>query len=678
MAKKPPKLFRKEYTRDKFDRTILKKIYIKEYKDYVQKAAHTTAAGTIKVEPGIDKKQRKKLRKIAKSVKKNTGFVLKGRLILLALIFGAVFVFGALFKDMLIEHGAEAGLEAVFGAKADIQGLHFQVFAGRLSFEHLEVADKQKPMRNLFELGQTAFDIDLWEILKGNVILEKIMCRDIKWDTPRQSSGALYAAPPAASSSASAEQTEPEKTGPDLLNFTITAEDAAKLIEEQKQNLGSTRLLDELTRDYSALDEKWRNQVTQSSGKLEELSASVEKIKSIKVKDIKTLADAQKAYNTLKPAVNDLDTVKKSVTGISTGLKKDLARVSTDTERLADAANADIEHLGSMVGLSSAKQGGVVDLVTRGILRRYVGTLYSYIYQARTYMDMLRPTSEQKLPGEKPRRLTGIDILYPTFVKPKFWLKDMSFSVVDDKSFGTIQGELQNATGQPDLIGKPMTWSLRQTAGGRSVELDGSLDLRKNRTPVLELTLTMENFPYKLEKGLEFLSVSGLDCRYTITAGFSLDNRNYSSGSLRIKLTDLKLDYSKDNLITRGLKKALAGPGYVSIGAEYTIDEKGNLKLEITDNNLDTLIGAVIGSAMGELRDEVRARIRTELDKQLKDARAKYNEQYKKLSALKKELDGNMSKINEYKKTVDAKKKELEKKIRDFKNNLLDNIKDAL
>jgi len=188
----------------------------------------------------------------------------------------------------------------------------------------------------------------------------------------------------------------------------------------------------------------------------------------------------------------------------------------------------------------------------------------------------------------------------------------------------------------------------------------------------------MENFPYKLEKGLEFLSVSGLDCRYTITAGFSLDNRNYSSGSLRIKLTDLKLDYSKDNLITRGLKKALAGPGYVSIGAEYTIDEKGNLKLEITDNNLDTLIGAVIGSAMGELRDEVRARIRTELDKQLKDARAKYNEQYKKLSALKKELDGNMSKINEYKKTVDAKKKELEKKIRDFKNNLLDNIKDAL
>jgi uncharacterized protein (TIGR03545 family) len=675
MAKKPPRIFRKEYTKDKFDKKILKKIYIKEYKEMLQKSARTTSSGTVVIEAGPEKKAQKQLKKIAKSIKKNTGFVLKGRITLLVLIFGAVFVFGAVFKDMLIEHAAEAGLEAVFNAKADIRGLHFQIFAGRLSFEHLEVADSRKPMRNLFELGRTAFDIDLFELLKGKVILEKIMCRDIKWDTPRQSSGALAGAPAAAS--ASPEQAGPEKQGQPAFNFNITADDVGKIIEEQKQNLAGAKLLDELAGSYADLGAGWQDEISQNSKKLEALSASMDKISGIKVNQIKTLADAQKAYNILKPAADELENLKTGMNTMSGRFNKDLERLKTDRQKLAEAIDADMEKISGLIGLPRAGGGGVTALIAQGLLERYVRTLSSYVYQARTYMEMLRPTSEQTLPEAKPERLTGMDILYPSFVKPKFWLQDMNFSVTDDKSFGTIEGELRNVTGQPDLIGQPMTWSLRQTAGGRSAALDGALDLRKNRSPVLTLALTLENFPYKLEKGLEFLSVAGLDCRYTLAAGFSLDNKNHTSGSLKVKLTELKLSYSENNLISRGLQKALAGLGFISIGARYSLDADGKLNLEITDNNLDKLIGSVISSAIGELSAEIGRKVKQQLDAFMRTGRERFEEQSQKLSGLKKDLDKNLGTLNEYKKTLDAKKKELEKKIADYKKGVLDNLKDV-
>ncbi len=676
MAKKAPRIFRKEYTQDKFDKKILKKIYIKEYREYLRKAARTTPSGTVVIEAGPEKKQQKQLKKIAKSIKKNTGFVLKGRITLLVLIFGAIFVFSTLFKDLLIEHAAEAGLEAVFNAKADIRGLHFQIFAARLSFEHLEVANSQKPMRNLFELGRTAFDIDLFELLKGKVILEKIMCRDIKWDTPRRSSGALSATP-AAAASASPEQAEPEKQEQPAFNFNITAEDVGKLIEEQKQNLAGAKLLDELAGSYTDLGAEWRDAISQNSKKLDALSSSINQINGTKVNQIKTLADAQKAYNTLKSATDELGNIKSGLDNLTGKFNQDLARLKTDRQKLAQAIDADLDTISGLIGLPRAREGGVTALLSQGILERYVGMLNSYVYQARTYMDMLRPTSEQELPEAKPQRFKGMDILYPSFIKPKFWLQDMSFSVTDDKSFGAIEGELRNATGQPDLIGKPMTWLLRQSADGQNVTLDGTLDLRKNRNTVLALALTLENFPYKLEKGLEFLSVSDLDCRYTLAATFSLDNRNYTSGSLKVKLTDLKLTYSENNLISRGLQKALAELGFVTISARYNLDANGRLKLEITDNNLDKLIGAVISSALAELSGEIRQKVKQEMDAFLQSARERFNEQSQKLTDLKQDLDRNLGTMNEYKKTLDTKKKELEKKIAEFKKSVLENLKDV-
>jgi uncharacterized protein (TIGR03545 family) len=674
MAKKLPKIFRKEYSQENFNKKILKKIYLNEYKEFLQKTTSKTAAGTIAVKPELNKKEYAQLKKIAKSVKKNSGFVLKGRLTLLFIIFTGVIVFNVFFKDMLIEMAAEAGLQAVFNAKVDIQGLHFRILAGRLSLTHMEVANSNKPMRNLFELGETALDVDLFELLKGKVILEDIKCLNIKWDTERKTSGALRPAGPTPSQQEEKKAEEQKKEEGGLFDFNITEEDVKKLIDEQKQNLASLKLVGEYGESYAKLTTSWQDSLKQSDKKIENLSQSVNKINEIKINKIKTAADAQSAYSAIKTALSDLDKVKKEFDQSAKSFSSDLSRMNKDREKLFNTINADYKNITALLPLPSQEKGGVVSLIAQNILGQYLGELYTYVNQARSYADMLKPTSEQEVKEKKPERFKGMDIQYPSFVKPKFWLKNMSFSVVDDRSFGTISGELLDLTSQPDLIDKPMIFNLTQTLKQESVALNGRIDLRKNPPQLMALKLNLKNFPYQMEKGLEFLSISKMKCQYSLEVAFSLDKSNYSSGSLKVTLTDLDITYSEDNLVSRGLRKAVATLPFITIGAGYSIDQDGKLALKITENNIDALIQALISSLIQELTAQTKELVQKEIDKLLESDLKQYKEYYQGMTALAKDWEQNRLTLDNYKKILDGKKKEAEKKIQEGEKGLFKDI----
>jgi uncharacterized protein (TIGR03545 family) len=674
MAKKLPKIFRKEYSQENFNKKILKKIYLNEYKEFLQKTTAKTAAGTIAVKPELNKKEYAQLKKIAKSVKKNSGFVLKGRLTLLFIIFTGVIVFNVFFKDMLIEMAAEAGLQAVFNAKVDIQGLHFRILAGRLSLTHMEVANSNKPMRNLFELGETALDVDLFELLKGKVILEDIKCLNIKWDTERKTSGALRPAGPTPSQQEEKKAEEQKKEEGGLFDFNITEEDVKKLIDEQKQNLASLKLVGEYGESYAKLTTSWQDSLKQSDKKIENLSQSVNKINEIKINKIKTAADAQSAYSAIKTALSDLDKVKKEFDQSAKSFSSDLSRMNKDREKLFNTINADYKNITALLPLPSQEKGGVVSLIAQNILGQYLGELYTYVNQARSYADMLKPTSEQEVKEKKPERFKGMDIQYPSFVKPKFWLKNMSFSVVDDRSFGTISGELLDLTSQPDLIDKPMIFNLTQTLKQESVALNGRIDLRKNPPQLMALKLNLKNFPYQMEKGLEFLSISKMKCQYSLEVAFSLDKSNYSSGSLKVTLTDLDITYSEDNLVSRGLRKAVATLPFITIGAGYSIDQDGKLALKITENNIDALIQALISSLIQELTAQTKELVQKEIDKLLESDLKQYKEYYQGMTALAKDWEQNRLTLDNYKKILDGKKKEAEKKIQEGEKGLFKDI----
>jgi hypothetical protein len=73
----------------------------------------------------------------------------------LALILVVVLGFNPLLKFGLEKAGA-----AAFGAKTEIDGFLLNPLTGRLSIKHLQVANKNAPFTNLFEVGRFSLGID--------------------------------------------------------------------------------------------------------------------------------------------------------------------------------------------------------------------------------------------------------------------------------------------------------------------------------------------------------------------------------------------------------------------------------------------------------------------------------------------------------------------------------------
>ena len=113
----------------------------------------------------------------------------RGKTIIFLLILLAVTVFSLFFKDRLMTRAAERGLEAVFGAQADILGLRFQPLRGKIALDGLAVTDADAAERNLFELGRTVIDVNLNQLFRRRLVLEEVSCRGLRFGTERKSPG---------------------------------------------------------------------------------------------------------------------------------------------------------------------------------------------------------------------------------------------------------------------------------------------------------------------------------------------------------------------------------------------------------------------------------------------------------------------------------------------------------
>jgi uncharacterized protein (TIGR03545 family) len=127
------------------------------------------------------------------------GAILPMTIVALLMIGGLV-----LFRDVLLKKAAVTGLQAAFGAKADVIGLA-SGFAPSVNLENVDVANRRKPMANLFEFDKLAAGVELGPLLAGNVHVHEATLEGLRFGTTRTESGALPGAP----------EPEPEPPPPD-------------------------------------------------------------------------------------------------------------------------------------------------------------------------------------------------------------------------------------------------------------------------------------------------------------------------------------------------------------------------------------------------------------------------------------------------------------------------------
>jgi len=674
MAKKIPKIFKKSFTEEEFNKRIVKKLFIHEYRNFIRNAFVKDENDRYILKDDLDKKELKTLKKIAKSIKSNTGFIFKRKVALVLLILGGIIGFNILFKDKLIERAVERGLQTIFDAKADIRGLKFQIFNARIYFNSLEVADSEEPFRNLFELGKTEVSLGIYQLLKGKVILNNIEFQEIQWGTERTISGLLPGRKRISKKTGLRQTGEMEKQGISLAFLQEAERVVDDILEEEKKNIKTLKLIEKLPRDYKEMQNKWESVIDRNKKEIVGLRTKVKPVSEIKIKNIETLEDALSTYKKVEAAYNEIKKVELSLSKSHKEFKKDLVKVKEDKKKIEESIEGDFAYLSSFIKSPEKKQS-IANAILNRYLQKYLGKMYTYAVRGLYYAERLKPTLKQKIKKERPARARGRNVYFPSSVYPHFWLKNAGVSVGSREKKDLYEAVLKNLTSDHDLIDKPTTFALKRIDGVKEAKISGKIDGRSNQKEAALFEFDMKNIPFVLSEGLEFLKVSRMDCDYKLNGKFSIDRTNKTSGTISITLFNIKLTLSDENdIIAKNLSRVLSATP-VDIEAGYTVTEEDQFRLKIK-SNLDALISGIVNKIALDMIKEAEEKLRSELDKLIKGQLGEYEALYKDFIGLDEDFNINLLDMNNYSKIVEDKKEEIDEKVENIKKQAQEKIED--
>jgi len=456
---KLPKLFAQSLTKADLEKRIYRKIYLQEYRDFIDGVLEEDANGNLRVRENLSKKELAKLKKIANSIRKNKGFVNRGKLIFTGLFIAALIIFTVFFKDSLVENVAEQGLEAVFQARCDLNGLRFSLLGGRLFFSHLEVANREKPMRNLFELGPTEIRLNLAEMLKGKVIIENLACEEIRWDTPRKFSGAL----PGPQTQVTAKATAGQEESNPLAFLNDVKAGALAVLEKEKENLQSLKRVLDLSKEYSEHLADWDKKREKLLDAYKKVETSIKKVTEIDVKKLKNLTEVKAALDLWTETYQEVSAFKKDVESTVKELNKELAKVEADRKEIAKKVEEDLKWIMDSLTAPITSSSSVIGKIADRILGFSVGQIISYAKLGLGYFNELKPKAPQEIKPEPPEKQYGF-VSFPGRSYPRFLLQHASCSL-GQLAGDHLRFELRNLTGQPDLLKAPCDFSYEQKNG---------------------------------------------------------------------------------------------------------------------------------------------------------------------------------------------------------------------
>jgi len=391
-----------------------------------------------------------------------------------------VWLFCVFLADPLMKRLIIAGGESIFGAKVDIASVRVGFRDTSLTVRGLQVGDKNAPMTNLFEIGETRFDARTLPLLEKKVIIDNASILNIRFGTARKTSAYL---PPR----------KQEKPG-------VVAQ-AGERLWSQVETVSLDKFNDvKAYTDPKTVVNPDNLQVTAAARKAQEdLSKAPDELKA----DVAKL-DAQKRADAIRARVDELSKGSNDVTGIAKKLEAaksiqaDIASLKADIENtkktvqtriqsaqalvndVKNAKDADFKKLKETLSLPTLDQASLARALLGPSMARNLERVISLTESAKTHM----PAPAQKPPP--PQRGSGRVIEFPKLnALPAFLLiKSELTGEWGKESPIPFLGKLEGVTSNPPLYGKPAVLTLAGSQTGRAI----------NARVVADLTQTVSRF----------------------------------------------------------------------------------------------------------------------------------------------------------------------------------------
>lgn len=562
-ARKLPGIFKKTYSQKKIENKIYKKIFIPADLELIKSIfePHPKKQGKLFVprDKQISKRQLKKFKAIAKEIKKQkASFKLVPFAATIGIIAAAVLLFIS-FKNVIAKKAITGAMQTAFGAKTELSSVNVELLGASVTIKNLQQANKNSPMKNLFQADKIEIKFNLTQALRGKFDAENIELSGFAVNTERKTSGEL---PKKAK-----KQKEKKQKSENSFDFTEKkneALNAAKnsiqevfaeynpqnIINDLEGNLKSPEAAKQVQAEAESLVSKWKNKPEELESQVKDLDQSVRSVLDTDWGKIDDVAKLKQAIENVTSAMEKSKSLTKNIQSTANDVKSDSKKINALSSQIKTAIAADNalvnKQLSKITSFKISDGKKILGNTLDSVFYSMAGDYYPYIKQAADYALQAKSSSKSEKPKKEKKekkqtiaRAKGTDVYWKQDRIPKFLIEKISFSGLNLDAKGT------DITNDMDKRGTPALFNGNYSTKKQTHKANVTVDTRtETKNPLVNADYSGDNFPIKfstpylgLNSSTDVTANGTMDDDGTITvkAKFNLENISFSSESFEPK-----------------------------------------------------------------------------------------------------------------------------------------------
>lgn len=687
-AKKLPGIFKKTYKEKAYSKNLLKKFYIEADKKFVEKLyspSQDKKGRNIMVcnkSAEITKADLKRYKLIAKQIKMQKGGIKLVPLIAVAVLVAVLSAGVSLFKNIIIEKAITSAMQGIFGAKTDIAKVDFQFFNASLEINGLEQANKDSPMKNLFQIDSIKTSFNLTDLLRGKFHAENLSVEGVAIDTERKKSGELPIKPAKTKeekqteSALSAKKQELSEEASAKLKEMFDSYNPEKMLENLQNELKSPAVASQISTDVQQKVEKWSSLPAELQEKVNAFSKNVNDIANTDFSKINDVAKLKSTLEKINSTAKSGEELKKLIEKSNSDLFSDSKAIADYSNKIQTAIKSDYALVDSKISemksvLSPAGLNEIMTNAVQSVLYQMCGKYYPYVSKGLNAALSAQKSSSEKeteKSAEKTEKTVmtrhpGRTVFFKQDTVPTLFIENVTASGYEYKTDNLLfKGNAKNIANNQNMTGKPTDISADFKIAGNPNNASVKIDARTNtNSPLVTASYTGSGIPVNADA-----QVFAFTSKSTIKAKMTADTNGKVSlnGVLDMnisEMTGMQFDVEK---ISELYNSALSNIRRLTVDFSIVINEDKTMSLSL--NNLDSLASQLTAPVVKTLTAElnsIAADARSSAAKLLSEKTGVATEKIEQFTNIKNSVNSSKESVNNLQKKLEQKKKQINDQI---------------